>query len=177
MDLKKKKKSSALWFWNFTNAHRPFFIYLNQQEVDCIWLSQPDTLLEPQSSLTQMSVCICFRMNAGSFPLVSSSVLPRVFSSMAFGQFLSSASCRRFQVAGCSAGPTAGSCFQLLQSPLVRGKATVISIVKTKSIASQASQTAQEEWKIQATCSWHDRLSVSEVFHWERWDELSSNQA
>lgn len=173
MDL--KKKSSALWFWNFTNAHRPFFIYLNQQEVDCVWLSQPDTLLEPQLSLIQMSVCICFRMNGGSFPLVFSSILPRVFSSMAFGQFLSSASVEGFQVAGCSAGPTAGSCFRLLQSLLVRGKATVISIVKIKSIASQASQTAQEEWKIQVTCSWHGKLS--EVFHWERWDKLSSNQA
>ena len=68
---------------------------------------------------------------------------------MAFGQFLSSASVEGFQVAGCSAGPTAGPCFQLLQSPLVRGKATVISIVKMKSIASQAGQTAQGEWKIQ----------------------------
>ena len=176
MDL--EKKNPLLYGFGISLMHTmPFFIYLNQQEVDCIWLSQPDTLLEPQLSLIQMSVCICFRMIGGSFPLVSSSILPRGFSSTAFGQFLSSASVEGFQVAGCSAGPTAGSCFQLLQSPLVRGKATVISIVKMKCIASQASQTAQGEWKIKATCSWHDTLSVSEVFHWERWGKLSSNQA
>lgn len=58
-----------------------------------------------------------------------------------------------------------------------RGKAAVISIRKIKSVVSQASQAAWEEWKLQALCSWHDKLSVSEVFHREKWDETSSDQA
>lgn len=49
------------------------------------------------------------------FPLMLSSVLPRIFSGVAFGQSFSSPS-----VEGSKwlAGPPAGSCFQLLQGPL-----------------------------------------------------------
>lgn len=40
----------------------------------------------------------------------------------------------------------------------------MISTVKIKSGASQASQAAWEEWKIRAVCSRCDKLSVSEAF-------------
>lgn len=48
----------------------------------------------------------------------------------------------------------------------------MIIIVKIKLVASRASQAAWEEWKIQAMCSWLDRLSIARVFCVESWDEL-----
>lgn len=101
-----------------------------------------------------------------------SSVLPRILGSVAFSQSFP------FSVLG-SEGLAAqlalvSHCFR---AHWPGGKAAMISIVKIKSVASQASQVVWEEWKIQALFSWHDKLSVSEVFHWERWDEMFSNQA
>lgn len=77
---------------------------------------------------------------------------------------------------GWSAGPPAGSVSSCFRAHWPGGKAAVISIVKLKLVASQASQAAWEEWKIQATCSCHHKLSVSEVFHREKWDEMFPNQ-
>lgn len=140
-----------------------------------IWSRQPDT---PGTADTpvQMPVRICFRMNGGPFPLTLSPVLPRIFSSMAFGQSFSS------RAEGCEwlaaqLGPQLAFVYSCFRAHWPGGEAAVISAVKIKSVASQASQVVWEEWKIQALFSWHDTLSVSEVFHWEKWDEIFSNQA
>lgn len=45
-------------------------------------------------------------------------------------------------------------------------------IVKIKPVASQASQAAWEEWKLQAMCSRSDRLSIAGVFCVGSRDEL-----
>lgn len=164
MDL--KETAYAVWFWNFTNAHWPFFIYLNQQGVCRFWFRQPDPLLElPDVSLHLLSdewrsllphVVICPSQNirrCGLQPILS------------------------FQCAAEGLAAQLALVFHCFRAHWPGGKAAMISVVKIKSVASQASQVVWEEWKIQALFSWHDKLSVSEVFHWERWDEMFSNQA
>lgn len=105
---------------------------------------------------------------------MSPSFLPRIFSSMAFGQFFSSAGVEGSKWLAAQLGPQLALVSSCFRAHWPGGKATVISIVKIKSVASQARQAAWEEWKIQATCSWHDKSSASETFHWENWDAMFS---
>lgn len=56
-------------------------------------------------------------------------------------------------MAGSQLGPQLALVSSCFGAPWPGGKAVVISTVKIKSVASQASQAAWEEWKIQAVCS------------------------
>lgn len=96
---------------------------------------------------------------------------------MAFGQSFSSPSTEGSKWLAAQLGPQLALVSSCFRAHWPGGKAAGISTVKIKSVASLASQAAWEEWKIQALCSWRDKLSVSEVFHWEKWDEMFSNQA
>lgn len=96
---------------------------------------------------------------------------------MALGQSFSSPSVEGSKWLAAQLGPQLALVPSCFKAHWPGGKAAVISTVKIKSGAGQASQAAWEEWEIWAMCSWGDRLSVSEVFHWEKWDEMFSNQA
>jgi hypothetical protein len=116
-------------------------------------------------------------MNGCPFPLMLSSVLPRIVCSMAFGQSFPPSQCGRLWMAAAQLGPQLALVSSCLQAHWPGGKAAVISRVKIKPVATQASQAAWEGWKIQTMCSWCDRLSISGVFCLQRWDEILSNQA
>lgn len=106
-----------------------------------------------------------------------SSVLPRIFNGIAFGQSFSSSSVEGSKWLAAQLGPQLALVSSCFRTHWPGGRASVISTVKIKSVASQASQAVWEEWKIQAMCSWHGKLSVSEVVYQEKWDEILYNQA